>query len=154
MEMPKPTDAHRKMEMMEGSWTGEETLFPSPWDPEGGTAEAHVNNRIALDGFALIQDYEQQRGESVTFTGHGILRWDENDQCYVLHWFDCMGMPPNEFRGSFEGNVLTLVSKEPHQQSRGIWELTDETHYNYRMEISPDGENWQTFIEGWYSREG
>ena len=35
MEMPKPTEAHDVFRKMASSWTGEETLYPSPWDPAG-----------------------------------------------------------------------------------------------------------------------
>ncbi len=28
----------------------------------------------------------------------------------MLHWFDCMGVPPNVFKGEFEGDVLTLTT--------------------------------------------
>lgn len=100
MEMPKPADAHRKLERVVGRWTGEEKLFPSPWDPKGGTASSRVENRLALDGFAIVQDYEQERNGKICFRGHGVLRWEAQQQCYEMYWFDSMGMPPNIFRGN------------------------------------------------------
>ena len=51
MEMPKPTDVHKKLERLAGKWKGEEKMYPSPWDPNGGIAVGRVNNRPALDGF-------------------------------------------------------------------------------------------------------
>jgi hypothetical protein len=38
MEMPKPSDGHRRLERLAGRWEGEEKMEPSPWDPQGGTA--------------------------------------------------------------------------------------------------------------------
>ena len=153
MEMPKPTAAHRQLEKMVGRWTGEEKLFPSPWDPQGGTAIARLENRFALDGFAVVQDYEQERDGKINFRGHGVIRWDATQQCYEMYWFDSMGMPPNVFRGNFDGEVLTLIGKDLQGHSRTVFDLNKKTQYTFRMEVSPDGNQWFTFMEGNYTRE-
>ncbi|HEY2412562.1 MAG TPA: DUF1579 family protein, partial [Pirellulaceae bacterium] len=111
MDMPKPGEAHRKIQKLVGNWLGEEKLFPSPWDPKGGTAQARVSNRLALGGFAVIQDYEQLRGGAATFAGHGVFSFNPHDSTYSMHWWDSMGSPPNNFVGKFDGDVLTLTHK-------------------------------------------
>ena len=153
MEMPKPTDAHKKLERLAGKWKGEEKMYPSPWDPKGGTAVARVNNRPALDGFTVVQDYEQERNGAVTFRGHGVFSYDAMQQCYVLHWWDTMGMPVNEFKGTLEGNILTMTDKKPQGLNRAVFDLRQEGKYNFKMEVSQDGKQWQTFMEGNYLRE-
>ena len=67
MEMPKPTEEHNVFHKMAGSWTGEETMYPSPWDPAGGKAVARTSSRVGVDGFALIGDYEQSCGARSRF---------------------------------------------------------------------------------------
>lgn len=153
MEMPRPTHGHKKLEKLIGTWHGEERMSPSPWDPEGGIAVGRVENRAALGGFAVLQDYEQRRGGAVSFQGHGIFTYDAPAEAYVLHWFDSMGMPPNEFRGRFEGDVLTLACEAPHGHSRCIFDVSRKESYSFRMDVSPDGKQWQTFMEGRYTRE-
>ena len=153
MEMPKPTDAHKKLERLAGKWKGEEKMYPSPWDPAGGMAVARVNNRPALDGFTVVQDYEQERNGAVTFRGHGVFSYDTAQQCYVLHWWDTMGMPPNQFKGTIDGNILTLTDKNPRGLSRAVFDLRQEGKYNFKMEVSQDGKQWMTFVEGNYNRE-
>jgi hypothetical protein len=153
MEMPKPTEAHKKLEQLVGTWIGEEKMHPSPWDPQGGMATGWIVNRPALDGFAVIQDYEQKRGEVVTFRGHGVFCWDPAQETYLLHWFDSCGTPPNVFQGDFEGNVFTVSCETPQGWSRGVFEIQDKNHYAFRMEMSGDGEQWQTLMEGKYTRE-
>jgi hypothetical protein len=153
MEMPKPNEAHRRMEKLVGSWSGEEHMHPSPWDPAGGAARARVTNHTALDGFAVIQDYEQERGGGVSFRGHGVFRWDAPAGEYVFHWFDSSGMQPTEFRGGFDGDVLTVTHGNEQGHARAIFDLRPEGRYLYRMEVSGDGQSWLPFMEGDYRRE-
>jgi len=154
MEMPGLTAAHRKLERMVGRWIGEETLHPSPWDAKGGTATGKVTNARALEGFAVVQDYAQERGGAVTYRGHGVLRFDPPTGEYVFHWFDSIGSPPNEFRGTFDGDVLALQQRSPRGISRAVWTLVGADRYDYRMDVSPDGTAWACFMEGVYRREG
>ena len=154
MEMPTPGAAHFKLEKLVGFWRGEERVHPSRWDPKGGEAVGRVRNRIALDGFVLIHEYEQERKGRVALRGHGVIRWDPSAEQYVLTWFDSMGMPPNEFRGDFEGDVLTLTSEESQGWIRAVWDFGEQGRYSYLMESSADGDSWSPLMEGEYLREG
>jgi hypothetical protein len=154
MDMPKPTDAHKKLEKLAGTWRGEETMHPSPLDPQGGTAEASLSSRVGLDGFAVIGDYEQSRGGHVTFRGHSVFTFDAAKDEYVLHWFDVMGQGADQFRGRFEGDSLTLTQAGPRGQNRMTYTFTDDGRMNSKMEMSPDGTRWSTLFEGVYTRVG
>jgi hypothetical protein len=153
MDMLKPTEAHRQLQKLVGSWNGEERVSPSPWDPQGGPAKGRAQNRLALDGFVVVQDYEQERNGKISYRGHGVFSWDTIGQCYVMHWWDSMGLPANEFRGNFEGNVLTLTSPDTQMQSRATWDLSKPGRYAFRMEVSQDGNHWYPFLEGNYIRQ-
>ena len=97
MEMPKPTEAHIKLERLAGTWSGEETMMPSPWDPRGGKATAKVTNRVGLTGFVVIGDYEQYRDGVCTFQGHSVWTYDAGQSCYLLYWWDSIGVAVNIF---------------------------------------------------------
>ena len=153
MEMPKPGDAHKKLEKLVGSWSGEEKMSPSPWDPAGGTAAARINNKLAIDGFNVVQDYEQERGGVVNFRGHGVFSYDTAGKCYTLHWFDSMGMAPNVFKGNFEGEVLTMTSQSPQASTQAIFDLREPGRYTFKMSMSPDGKQWHPMMEGKYQRK-
>jgi hypothetical protein len=58
--MPQPREEHRKLATLAGDWSGPERLFPSPWGP-GGEATGHMSARMSVDGFFLVQDYEEER---------------------------------------------------------------------------------------------
>jgi len=153
MEMPKPTEAHHQLQKLVGSWTGQERISPSPWDPKGGIAVGRVHNRLALDGFVVVQDYEQERDAKINFRGHGVFGWDAIGQCYVMHWWDSLGMPPNEFRGNFDRDVLTLTSEDTQMHSRATFDLSKPGKYRFRMEVSQNGSEWYPFMDGDYTRQ-
>jgi hypothetical protein len=153
MEMPRPTEADDRLHRLVGRWRGEEYIFPSHLDPKGGQAIGIADNRAALDGFAVVQEYVQERGGVVNFRGHGVFRFDHHANEYVLHWFDSMGSTPSEFRGTFDGDVLTLTSRDDPGGVRATWDFSGHGRYRYRMDVSPDGERWMPFMEGDYARE-
>ena len=152
MEMTKPTKGHQKLDKLVGAWKGKEKMHPSPWDPKGGTADASIENRKALDGLIVIHDYEQRRDGKVSFQGHGVFSFDAEREIYSMHWFDSMGMPANEFRGKLEGDVLTLTNQTPQGQSRAVYDLSGKDAYKFKMDVSQDGKQWKTFMEGSYTK--
>ena len=152
MEMPKPGEAHALLKKMAGSWRGEEKMHPSQWDSQGGVATGTVENRVALGGFAMVHDYVQERDGKTTFEGHGVLTWDGKAKEYVMHWWDSMGMPPNEFRGRFADNKLTMTDRSSGMHHRVVWDLGREGQYGFSMAMSPDGEEWNTLMTGTYGR--
>lgn len=153
MEMPKPQEEHRRLQSLAGTWTGEETMHPSPWDPKGGTATGRIESRLDLDGFFLISDYVQECGGRPSYRGHGVLGYDTAERCYTMHWFDSMcatSAPPA--RGRWEGNVLTLEHRTPMGHSRYVYTFEGEGRYAFRLENSQDGKQWATFMEARYRR--
>jgi len=148
--MAKLTDEHRKLEALAGSWFGEETIFPTPWHPDGGEAIGHFEARIDLDGFYLITDYEQEVAGKITFRGHGVYGWSPMRQCYTMHWFDTMGETPPA-QGQWEGDALTFENQGEHG-ARYIYKINGPDNYTLRIEQSQDGETWEPFLEGTYTR--
>ncbi len=153
MEMPRPTDEHRLLDRLVGRWEGEERMHPSRWDPEGGIAHGRSDVRLALDGFAAVVDYAQERDGKVTFSGHGVYGWDAREGRFTLHWFDSFGMGAELFTGDFEGDVLTLTSRGAMGWARNTSDYSEPGIVRRTMELSPDGENWQMFFEGTYRRK-
>ncbi len=152
MEMPKPSPGHVLLEKLVGSWEGEETMHPSQWDPVGGVAIGRNRQQMSLGGFALITDYEQERDGAITFTGHGVYTYDPKEDRYSLHWFDCMGSPPEVFVGRFEGDVLTLSHGGPGMHARMTYDLSAPETMKAMMEMSPDGEDWKVLFEATYKQ--
>lgn len=151
MDMPKPADGHRKLEALAGDWEGTETMHPSDWDPAGGTATGRNRSRVSLGGFALINEYEQERDGAITFSGHGVTTYDPGTDLYTLHWFDSMGSPPEVFTGRFEGDVLTMSHGGP-MHARLTWDLTASDAMVSSMEMSQDGTTWNRLFDAIYRK--
>ncbi len=151
MEMPKPGDAHARLHALAGQWGGEETVYPAPWEPAGGSATAFIHNRVVLNGFAVVQEYEQYRDGKPTFSGHGLFWWDAAAREYVMTWTDsAMGTPAN-YRGAFDGDVLRLLNTMPQGGfARCSFDCGMPGEYVFLMEVSQDGETWTPAMEGAY----
>ena len=152
MSMPTPSDGHRLLARLVGQWEGEETMHPSQWDPNGGVATGRNHNRLGLGGFAVLSDYEQERDGVITFTGHGVYTYSPESDEYILHWFDCMGSPPEVFGGRFEGDVLILSHGGPGMHARMTYDLSASGTMKAMMEMSPDGEDWKVLFEATYKK--
>ena len=152
MNMPKPSTGHLKLEALAGTWEGEETMHPSQWDPKGGEATGRNKHEIALGGFALIAEYEQERDGAITFTGHGVYTYDPKEDRYTLYWFDCMGSPPEIFVGGFDGDVLTLAHGGPGMHARMTSDYSTQGPMKGMMEMSPDGQDWKVLFEATYKK--
>jgi len=153
MEPPRPAPELARLAFLAGTWSVEETLHPSPWDPRGGTAEATLAARVALDGFAVLQEYEQRRQGRVSYRGHGVLAWEPRERCYLMYWFDTLGQPPAApAKGRFEGERLVFEAPSPMGRARYTYEPKREGEFDFRIEHSRDGREWQPFVEARYVR--
>ncbi|HKY33339.1 MAG TPA: DUF1579 family protein [Candidatus Polarisedimenticolia bacterium] len=152
--MPTVTDQHRKLHVLAGNWTAEETIHPSPWDPKGGPALGRVAAKVDLDGFFVVSDYVQERGGKVSYRGHGVFGYDPQQGAYTLNWFDSMGSIQWETcRGTWEGSKLTFSQKNPMGHARYVYTFQGEGRYGFAIEHSQDGKAWSTFMEGAYVRK-
>ena len=153
-EMPKPGTEHRKLATLPGTWAGEEKLFPSPWDPKGGTAVGRLTAKVDIDGFFVTSDYVEERDGQVTYRGHGVYGWDPAEKCYTMHWFDSMGSgSPEPAKGQWEGNQLVFSATSPKGQSRYIYTFEGQDTQKFRIAMSQDGKTWAPMMEGKYSRK-
>jgi hypothetical protein len=127
-------------------------MHPSQWDPQGGVAIGRNNYKLSLGGFALLNDYEQERDGVVTFTGHGVYTYDPKEDFYSLHWFDCIGSPPEVVVGRLDGDVLTLAHGGPGMHARMTQDFSTSNTIKGMMEMSLDGNAWKVLFEAVYQR--
>lgn len=154
MEMPKPTPHHERLRALVGSWKGDEKMLPSPWDPQGGTAQAFMEARFDLDGMFVIGDYRQERGGKVTYRGHGVFGWDSLQSSYTMYWFDSMGTDPGgPARGKWEGDTLLFVMQSPMGHSRYEYRFQKDGRYTFAISMSEDGKSWKPWLDSTWGRK-
>lgn len=152
MDTPTPNEHHQKLTSKAGTWKGTEHMHPSPWLPEGGDASSTATMRADLGGFVVVIDYEQQMGGQTTYQGHGVYTVDPQNHDVVLHWFDSMGGQHEEFRGRWEGQVLTLQSKNPMGHMRLTYDYSQDGVLKNHADMSPDGKTWNRMFDGHLTR--
>lgn len=152
--MPAP-EQQRLIDAMAGTWLGEETLFPSPWDPSGGVAVGRTQARSILDGHLVTSDYAEERDGAIVFRGHGIYAWDTPSACYRMYWFDSMAPCPLQppAAGHWVGQRLTFELATATAEYRYVYDFEEPGFYVYTSELRrPDGE-WATYMRGEYVRQ-
>ena len=125
-------------------------MHPSQWDPKGGEAMGSTECALALGGFAIVSDYQQNRGGIVTYAGHGVWTCDQKTNEVVLHWFDSMGSPPEVFRGMWHGDALVVSHGGPGMHARLTYDFSRNGRLASQMEMSSDGQKWNTLFNGNY----
>lgn len=152
MEMPKLGPQQEYLMRFLGDWEGVEQLATSPWGP-GGPARGEVTFRRVTDGFAMVQDYAQERSGRISFRGHGVFAIDPADDTVLWYWFDSLGLPPLEpARGHWEGDSLILRKITPRGEACHTLRLDGNT-FHYRIENKLIGQSeFTTFLTGTYVR--
>ena len=152
MEMPKTGPEHARLLAFVGEWEGDEELAPSVWGP-GGVAFGRMSFRADLDGFAVIQDYIEQKDSHITFRGHGVFTVDPQTKDILWYWFDSFGFPPDEpARGHFAGDVLTLNRVSPRGAARYVYRITANSCEFSIENKFPGDADFSLFMKGKYAR--
>ncbi|MHB8417474.1 MAG: DUF1579 family protein [Myxococcales bacterium] len=154
MDMPKPTEQHKKLAKFEGTWVGQEKNFPSPMMPQGGNTTARWTFKMGLGGFFLIHDYQQETGGHASYQGHALYGWDGEKNRYTMYWFDGMGGTPEVIPGKWEGNGLVFEQATPGRGTMRYthrWEGDDK--FTFLMENAEDGKTFRPTTEGHFTRK-
>lgn len=154
MQMPRPNKFHAKLEVLVGDWSGDETIHPTPWDPQGGKAKGRYRVRAGLGGFGVIQDYEQRRNGQPNYVGHGVLGYDAAARRYVWHWSDSMGGVTDAIsHGAWKGNVLSFEHGGEQGHGRYAYTFFRDGSIGFTIHHSSDGKRWLPFLEGRYTKK-
>jgi hypothetical protein len=146
MYVPQLTEQHRRLKELTGEWEAQETVFPSSWDQNGGTAECSMKAQSAIDGFFLILDYSHNEKErQIEFRAHGVIGWDVQEALYTMHWFDAYGAWPS--KGKWIDDKLSF----DFLNHRITYQFKHD-EYVFRIEIK-QGSEFKLSQEGTYRRK-
>lgn len=152
-QMPdKPGAEVKKLEYFAGTWTTEGTISQGPWG-NGGKFTSTDSSEWMTGGFFLAghSDFKMPPelggdGKEVSYMGY-----DTNQNVYTFDSYNSGGRR-NISTGTLSGDTWTLNSSQNYdgqeiKQKMTIKQLT-QTSYGFKLEVSVDGTNWMTFMEG------
>jgi hypothetical protein len=107
---------------------------------------------MAVDGFFLIQDYEQRDGERRSYQGHGVFGWDAQRDEYTWYWADSFGGTPSPSRGREADGTWLFESTNPYGEACYTWRLEAPDRVAFSIENRAPGADWVRFMIGHYTR--
>jgi len=148
-------EQQRLLDAMAGTWLGEEELYPSPWDPKGGTAIGRTQARAGLDGQVITSDYAEERDGQIVFRGHGVYAWDQGSGAYRMYWFDSQTPCPLLLpaTGTWQGDRLSFEMPSESADYRYVYDFQEPGFYVFTIELRPKGGTWAVFMRGEYVRQ-
>lgn len=153
MQVPLPTEHHRRLTRLVGLWTGEVRPLHGAGGAEEPRHQGVLDCRLACGDLFLVSDYLQLAGGRAVFRGHGVYGWDATESCHTMYWFDSMS--PSGFtqvaRGRWEDEILTFEHVEP-RRVRYVYRFEAGDRVVFRIEVSQDGATWQGVTEVPFAR--
>jgi hypothetical protein len=154
-EPRKPGAEEQNLAYFVGNWTMDGNLKPGPMGP-GGKFTGTERDEFLPGGFFLVSHSEgsSSMGKEV---GLAIMGYDPEKKVYTYDAYNNRGEAEHA-TGSFDGKTWTWNSEMnmggQNIKGRYILQENSPTSYNFRFEISQDGTNWLSVMDGRGTKSG
>lgn len=149
MPIPKPAPELSKLDYFAGDWISDGDMKPGPMGPGGkisSTDEAHW-----MEGKFFLVIHSKFGGAMGSGTGISIMGYDPEHKVYTYNEFNSMGQAERS-TGTVDGDTWTFTSDENFggqiMKGRFTMKIQSPTAYTYKFDISPDGNQWTTVMDG------
>src|SRR6266566_439303 len=138
-----PAPELKKLDFMAGDWKSDGTMNPGPGMPGGKFAiTSHAD---WMDGnFFLVEHSDLDLGPMGKGKELAVLGYDSDRKVYTYTAFNSMG--------EAESSTGTWISDEHFggttMKGRFSMKVLSPKSYAMKFELSPDGKNWNTAMEG------
>jgi Protein of unknown function (DUF1579) len=150
MPMPKPAPELKKLDYFAGNWTLDGDLKPSPMGP-GGKTTMTENNKWMDGGFFLVSHLEFKSVAMGNGSGISFMGYSPEEKTYTYDEYNSVGEAVHS-KGTLEGDTWTWTSDEKMngQTSKGRFTIKtlSDTSYWFKFEMSQDGKNWISAMDG------
>ena len=150
MTPPTPAPELKKLDFMAGNWTTTGDMKPGPGMPGGKfTVSSHAE---WLDGnFFLVEHSQMDLGPMGKGKEIAVLGYDSDKKVYTYNAFNSMG-EAEASTGTVNGDTWTWTSDEHMggmtMKGRFTMKVLSPMSYTMKFELSQDGTNWMTAMEG------
>lgn len=149
MQAPQPASETKNLSYFVGSWTVDGDLKPGPMGPGGKITGTETWDW--MDGHFFIVSHSTMSGVMGNGTGLAVMGYNTDDKKYTYNEFDSEGQAENA-TGTFDGTTWSWTSDEHMggQTMKGRYTAKEvsPTTYSFKFELSPDGSNWTTVMDG------
>ena len=150
MEMPKPAPELKKVDYFTGNWKVEGEAKPGPMGPGGKFTGTDAWGWMQ-GGFFLVNHSKFAGGGMGTGSSTAFMGYDTDKKVYTYDEFNSMGETVHS-TGTVEGDTWTWQNeaKMGTQMMKGRFttKILSPTSYSFKFEMSKDGANWDTVMEG------
>lgn len=151
----EPPPEMAKLDFLLGKWNVTEKHHPSPWMPQGGTANGQMIVVKRMQGSALVLSFAAA-SKLGKYYAHGILAYAPEASEYRMWWFESLS--PGEvftLQGTFEGKSLRLTGdvnwKGEHFRARVSFTPRADGSVGFLMEAD-EGRGWSPVVESSLSK--
>ena len=147
-QMPQPAPELKKLDYFVGTWKTDTTMKPSQFGPGGKLTGTDRIEWMQGNFFLLIHtSFTSTMGNGVEL---GVMGYDSANKVFTYTSFNSAGEHETA-TGSFDGSTWTWNSEQT--SARGAkWRYTQKilspTSYSIKFEMSPNGNDWATVMEG------
>jgi hypothetical protein len=150
MEMPKPTAEHEMLGQWVGQWAGKGEMKPGPFGEGGPMSWTETCSWFEGGKFHVVCKSEGT-GPMGPTKGLGIVGYNPDKGVFTHYGVDSSGWS-GYAEGTRSEQKWTFQSKETMGgqtfHSRFMLELVSPTRMVFTWQMSQDGENWMTMMEG------
>ncbi|HEY1464719.1 MAG TPA: DUF1579 family protein [Terriglobales bacterium] len=148
-QAPQPAPETKSLEYFVGSWTVDSDLKPGPMGPGGKMTSTEKWDW--MDGKYFIVAHTTMSGAMGNGSGLAVMGYNANQKKFTYNEFDSMGEAENA-TGTFDGTTWSWISDENMggQAMKGRYTAKEvsATTYSFKFEMSQDGTNWTTVMDG------
>jgi hypothetical protein len=142
----------KKLDYFAGSWSTECTIAQGPWGMGGKFTSTDTSEWMSgnffLQGHNEFKMPPELGGEG---KGTSFIGYDTDQNTYTMDAFNSQGRR-EEWRGTVSGDTWTWNGSQTYAgqefKQRMTMKVLSPASYSVKFEISMDGKDWMTFMEG------
>lgn len=142
----------KKLDYLVGTWVAEGTVAQGPWGM-GGKFTSTDTSEWMPGNFFVVSHSEFKMPPELGGDGKaiGVTGYDAETNAYTFDQFNSLGRRESS-KGAISGDTWTWTSSANYGgqeiQSKMTVKVASQTSYTFKLEVSMDGKNWMTFMEG------
>jgi len=148
----KPGPELKKLDYFAGTWIVDATIDQGPWGNGGKFSATHTNEWMSGNFFLVGRDTFSLPAElGGDGAGTAFLGYDTNQNVYTSDSFNSQGRHES-YKGAVTADTWIWTGSQNYAgqeiQHKLTLKVLSPSSYSMKLEVSVDGTNWMTFMDG------